>query len=110
MPSCHTTAAAAISAFLFEPTCSVWTEAPSRDDSPSFYDMTVEEYAKKPLTQLSLHQLLASGRGAWFDGNKVLESAAFTWEELPKRLVRIFIHQILIHCCYQGAEKRSNGE
>jgi len=98
---------------------SVWTDPPSRDDSPSFYDITVEEvsnasmqctvnrksqassqllthlscppclqYAKRPITTLTLDRMLEAGRDAWFDPTKVLQNARFTWEELPKRLAR----------------------
>jgi len=32
--------------------------------------------------------MLQAGRDAWFDESKVLESARFVWEELPRRLAR----------------------
>lgn len=46
------------------------------------------QYAKRPLTKLTLDRLLEAGRNAWFDESKVLSNARFTWEELPKRLAR----------------------
>ncbi|KAL4529578.1 hypothetical protein Ndes2437B_g08849 [Nannochloris sp. 'desiccata'] len=66
----------------------VWAEAPRNNLNDSFYDITVEEYARRPISKLTLHHMLEAGRDAWFDNSKILESARFTSEELPKRLAR----------------------
>lgn len=70
----------------------VWTERNKNgleeSSSPSFYDMTVEEYARKPMTQLSLEHLVDAARDAQTNPSKVLESAGFMCRELPIRLAR----------------------
>ncbi|KAL4853660.1 [3-methyl-2-oxobutanoate dehydrogenase [lipoamide]] kinase [Chlorella vulgaris] len=70
---------------------SVWGEAAAKDeiaDRESFYDNVVETWAAKPVRKLTLQKLLNFGRDAWFDQSRVLDSARFAQQELPKRLAR----------------------
>lgn len=46
------------------------------------------QYARQPLERLTLRRLLLHGRDAWFDKRRVVSSARFVQEELPKRLAR----------------------
>lgn len=67
----------------------VWTDPPKgKEGSPSFYDLTVEEYALKPMTHLTMRHFLDTGRDANVQQTKLLESAAFMCNELPIRLAR----------------------
>ncbi|EFN56714.1 hypothetical protein CHLNCDRAFT_21859, partial [Chlorella variabilis] len=54
----------------------------------SFYDNVVETWATKPVRKLTLQKLLNFGRDAWYDHSRVLDSARFVQQELPKRLAR----------------------
>ncbi|KAF6261335.1 alpha-ketoacid dehydrogenase kinase [Scenedesmus sp. NREL 46B-D3] len=64
----------------------------------SFYDSTVEKYAVMPVETLSLEQMLYIGRNVASDPSKILQSAHFVQQELPKRLARRLLDlQLLPH-------------
>ncbi|WIA32443.1 hypothetical protein OEZ86_003265 [Tetradesmus obliquus] len=64
----------------------------------SFYDSTVEKYAVMPVETLSLEQMLHIGRNVASDPSKVVQSAHFVQQELPKRLARRLLDlQLLPH-------------
>jgi len=52
----------------------------------SFYDTTVEAYANKPLQQVTIRQMIEFGRS--ITPEKLIHSAQYVHEELPKRLAR----------------------
>eukprot|EP00879_Flechtneria_rotunda_P031167 GHRR01034023.1.p1 GENE.GHRR01034023.1~~GHRR01034023.1.p1 ORF type:complete len:109 (+),score=16.39 GHRR01034023.1:875-1201(+) len=69
----------------------VWNESMDQQEAlkaESFYDSTVEKYAQMPVQTLSLEQMLHIGRNVMSDPAKVIQSARFVQEELPKRLAR----------------------
>lgn len=76
----------------------------------SFFQVSFSplQYAKRPISKLTLHHMLEAGRDAWFDHSKILENAHFACKEVSKeneqeKLIRrshlpyFFFLQILIN-------------
>lgn len=66
----------------------VWNERLDHQEAlkaDSFYDSTVEKYAEMPVETYSLEQMLNIGRNVISDPTKVIQSANFVHQELPKR-------------------------
>ncbi|KAF8071299.1 hypothetical protein HT031_001382 [Scenedesmus sp. PABB004] len=86
---------------LQQPRRGVWGEPPALSEArraESFYDSTVEKYAEMPLVTLTLEHMLRLGRNAPSDPSRVVQSAQFVQEELPKRLARRLLDlQLLPH-------------
>lgn len=40
------------------------------------------QYAEQPIVKLTLKQMLEFGEGAWYDHNRIIESAEFVREEV----------------------------
>ncbi|KJE96191.1 branched chain alpha-ketoacid dehydrogenase kinase [Capsaspora owczarzaki ATCC 30864] len=51
---------------------------------PNFYDTTIEEYARKKPTRLSIRQMLHFGRDV--DATRLIEAARYLHREMPTRL------------------------
>jgi len=58
---------------------------------------TCLQYAKQPLTNLTLMYMLEAGKDAWFDENKVLESARFCREEVSPQMQGTLYYLPLSH-------------
>lgn len=71
-----------------------WESGPpagrSRSQTTSFYDVTVEKYAAKPLSTLTLKKMLSFGESMGGEQleRKVIKSAQFVQSELPVRLAK----------------------
>ncbi|GAQ83948.1 mitochondrial pyruvate dehydrogenase kinase [Klebsormidium nitens] len=71
-----------------------WESGPpagrSRSQTNSFYDVTVEKYAAKPLSPLTLKKMLSFGESMGGEQleRKVIKSAQFVQSELPVRLAK----------------------
>lgn len=80
---------------------SVWNDSIDQREArkaDSFYDSTIERYAEQPIETLSLEQMLTIGRNVLSDPSKIIQSARFVQEELPKRLARRLLDlQLLPH-------------
>lgn len=66
----------------------VWNERLHQQEAlkaDSFYDSTIEKYAEIPIETFSLEQMLNIGRNVISDPSKVIQSANFVHQELPKR-------------------------
>lgn len=66
----------------------VWNERMDQQEAlkaESFYDSTVEKYAEMPIKTFSLEQMLNIGRNVISDPTKIIQSAHFVHQELPKR-------------------------
>jgi hypothetical protein len=92
-PRRHSSTAAAVEALPSDGLPSWESGTPpsrSRSQSNSFYDVTVEKYAAKPLSTLTLKKMLSFGENAGGDQleRKIIKSAQFVQSELPVRLAK----------------------
>jgi hypothetical protein len=92
-PRQHSSTAAAVEALPSDDLPSWESGTPpsrSRSQSNSFYDVTVEKYAAKPLSTLTLKKMLSFGENAGGDQleRKIIKSAQFVQSELPVRLAK----------------------